>query len=150
MHGADLFLGLLIAVAALVTLARWLGIAYPIFLVIGGLLLGLVPGVPRIQVDPQLIFLIVLPPLLYRAAYFTPVRNLRAAAIANGAMLALAGLIAAPFYVDTWSAVPVEALGGAAVFLFWGTIFEAPWAIPLLALILTIENRDLARSQSSS
>ena len=78
MHGADLFLGLLIAVAALVTLARWLGVAYPIFLVIGGLLLGLVPGVPRIQVDPKLIFLIVLPPLLYIAAYFTPVRNLRA------------------------------------------------------------------------
>jgi CPA1 family monovalent cation:H+ antiporter len=43
-HGAGLVLGLLIAVAALVTVARRLGIAYPIFLVIGGLVLGLVPG----------------------------------------------------------------------------------------------------------
>jgi monovalent cation/hydrogen antiporter len=78
MYGAELVLGLLIAVAALVTLARHLGIAYPIFLVIGGLVLGLVPGLPRIHVDPDLIFLIVLPPLLYIAAYFTPIRSLRA------------------------------------------------------------------------
>jgi CPA1 family monovalent cation:H+ antiporter len=76
-HGAGLVLGLLIAVAALVTVARRLGIAYPIFLVIGGLVLGLVPGVPRIHVDPDVIFLIVLPPLLYIAGYFTPVRSLR-------------------------------------------------------------------------
>ena len=78
MHTAELILALLIAVAALVTIARGIGIAYPIFLVIGGLLLGLVPGIPRIAIEPNLIFLIVLPPLLYIAAYFTPVRSLRA------------------------------------------------------------------------
>ena len=78
MQSAELILGLLIAVAALVTIARRLGIAYPIFLVIGGLLLGLVPGVPRIEIDPDLIFLVVLPPLLYIAAFFTPVTSLRA------------------------------------------------------------------------
>src|SRR5437899_8163776 len=78
MQSAQLVLALLIAVAGLVTIARRLGIAYPIFLVIGGLILGLVPGVPPIHVDPDLIFLIVLPPLLYIAAYFTPVRSLRA------------------------------------------------------------------------
>src|SRR5437667_6564090 len=78
MQSAHLVLALLIAVAALVTIARGIGIAYPIFLVIGGLLLGLVPGIPRVEIEPNLIFLIVLPPLLYIAAYFTPVRNLRA------------------------------------------------------------------------
>jgi CPA1 family monovalent cation:H+ antiporter len=78
MPGGELILGLLIAVAALVTLARRLRIAYPIFLVIGGLLLGLVPGVPRVPIDPDLIFLVVLPPLLYIAAFFTPIRSLRA------------------------------------------------------------------------
>ena len=78
MHTAELVLGLLIAVAALVTIARRLGIAYPILLVIGGLLVALVPGVPAVQVDPELIFLLVLPPLLYIAAYFTAVRSLRA------------------------------------------------------------------------
>ena len=77
MHQAELILGLLIAVAALVTVARFLGISYPILLVIGGLVLGLVPGVPPIRMDPELIFLIVLPPLLYIAAFFTPIRSLR-------------------------------------------------------------------------
>src|SRR5262249_57367005 len=77
-QSAELVLALLIAVAALVTIARRLGIAYPIFLVIGGLLLGLVPGTPRVEVDPDLIFLFVLPPLLYVAALFTPPRRPRA------------------------------------------------------------------------
>ena len=78
MHTAELILALLIAVAALVTVARRLGIAYPIFLVIGGLLLGMLPGIPHVEIDPEVIFLVVLPPLLYIAAYFTPVRGLRA------------------------------------------------------------------------
>jgi Na+/H+ antiporter len=100
MHAAELVLGLLIAVAALVTVARGLGIAYPILLVIGGLLVGLVPGVPRVHVDPDLIFLLVLPPLLYIAAYFTPVRSLRAnvgtiSSLAVGLVIASAVAVAA-------------------------------------------------------
>jgi monovalent cation/hydrogen antiporter len=71
MQSAQLVLALLIAVAALVTIARRLGIAYPIFLVIGGLALGLVPGTPRVDIDPDLIFLVVLPPLLYIASFYT-------------------------------------------------------------------------------
>src|SRR5216110_3753162 len=95
-----MILALLIAVAALVTIARGLGIAYPIFLVIGGLLLGLVPGIPRIAIEPNLIFLIVLPPLLYIAAYFTPVRSLRAnlgtiSSLAVGLVIASACAVAA-------------------------------------------------------
>ncbi|GAB4024318.1 Na+/H+ antiporter [Spirosoma gilvum] len=43
----------------------------PIFLVISGLLVSLIPGIPRIEIDPELIFLIFLPPLLYEAAWFT-------------------------------------------------------------------------------
>jgi len=78
MQSAQIVLALLIAVAALVTIARRLGIAYPIFLVIGGLTLGLVPHIPRIEIDPDLIFLVVLPPLLYLAAFYTPLRSLRA------------------------------------------------------------------------
>jgi CPA1 family monovalent cation:H+ antiporter len=100
MHSAELVLGLLIAVAALVTVARRLGIAYPIFLLIGGLALGLVPGLPPIRVDPDLIFLLVLPPLLYIAAYLTPVRDLRAnlttiSSLAVGLVVASAVAVAA-------------------------------------------------------
>jgi CPA1 family monovalent cation:H+ antiporter len=78
MQSAELVLALLIAVAGLVTIARRLNIAYPIFLVIGGLALGLVPGTPRVRIDPDLIFLLVLPPLLYIASFYTPLRSLRA------------------------------------------------------------------------
>ena len=100
MQSAELILGLLIAVAALVTIARRLGIAYPIFLVIGGLGLGLVPGIPRIEIEPDLIFLVVLPPLVYIAAFFTPIPSLRAnlgtiASLAIGLVIATAVAVAA-------------------------------------------------------
>jgi monovalent cation/hydrogen antiporter len=100
MQGAQLVVALLIAVAALVTIARRLGIAYPIFLVIGGLFLGLVPGTPRVEIDPDVIFLFVLPPLLYIAAFFTPLRSLRAnlgaiASLAVGLVVATAFAAAA-------------------------------------------------------
>src|SRR4029077_903390 len=100
METAQLVLALLIAVAGLVTIARWVGIAYPIFLVIGGLVLGLVPGTPRVEIDPDLIFLFVLPPLLYLAAFFPPLRSLRAnlgmiASLAVGLVVASAFAAAA-------------------------------------------------------
>ena len=99
-HGPVLAVVLLLAVAALVTLARRLGIAYPIFLVIGGLLLGFIPGVPAVQVEPDLILLFVLPPILYIAAYFTPLRSLRenfgiVASLAVGLVIASALAVAA-------------------------------------------------------
>src|SRR5262245_20040307 len=100
METAELVLALLIAVAALVTVARRLGIAYPILLVIGGLVLGLVPGLPRIEVKPDVIFLLVLPPLLYIAAYFTALQRLRAnfgviSSLAIGLVIATALAVAA-------------------------------------------------------
>jgi len=62
---------LLFSVAALAALARKLSTPYPIVLVIGGLLLGLTPGMPKVTLNPELIFLVVLPPLLYSAAWNT-------------------------------------------------------------------------------
>ncbi|MBL7952966.1 MAG: Na+/H+ antiporter [Flavobacteriales bacterium] len=66
-----LVLGLLFAVSLLTLLSPKLRIAYPILLVIGGLLIAFVPGIPHVHIDPELIFLIFLPPLLYEAAWFT-------------------------------------------------------------------------------
>jgi monovalent cation/hydrogen antiporter len=54
-----------------------LGVPYPILLVVGGLLLGFVPCIPGIELPPELVLLIFLPPLLYGAAFFTPLRDLR-------------------------------------------------------------------------
>ena len=68
---------LFVSVAGLNTLARWLSIPYPIPLVLGGLALGLVPGLPEIELDPDLVLVIFLPPLLYAAAFFSDLRALR-------------------------------------------------------------------------
>jgi Na+/H+ antiporter len=74
---ADIFVGLLLAVAVLALVARKLHIPYPIFFVIGGLLLGLIPGLPQVRLDPNLVFLFFLPPLLFPAALFTSWRDFR-------------------------------------------------------------------------
>lgn len=55
--------------AMLFMLSQRLKISYPIFLVIGGLVISLVPGMPRLNIDPDLVFLIFLPPLLFEAAW---------------------------------------------------------------------------------
>jgi NhaP-type Na+/H+ or K+/H+ antiporter len=49
-------------------LAQRIVIAYPISLVIARLMISVIPGVPRVSLDPELVFLIFLPPLLYEAA----------------------------------------------------------------------------------
>ncbi|MEZ0607632.1 Na+/H+ antiporter [Fibrella sp. WM1] len=71
-----LALGLLLTMSLLATLAHRLRIPTPIFLVVGGLLVSLLPGVPRIALEPDLIFLVFLPPLLYEAAWYTSWREL--------------------------------------------------------------------------
>ena len=69
------FLLLLLFVVAFGTLARKLQVPYPIVLVIAGGLLGFVPGIPRITLNPDLIFFVILPPLLYSAAWVTSWRE---------------------------------------------------------------------------
>jgi Na+/H+ antiporter len=64
-------IALVIAILLLVMLAQKIKIAYPIILVVGGLLLSLIPGLPVVNINPELIFIIFLPPLLYEAAWYT-------------------------------------------------------------------------------
>jgi monovalent cation/hydrogen antiporter len=71
-------LGLLGAVTAMLAVAPALRVPYPILLVLGGLAIGVVPGMPNVELQPELIFFGVLPPLLYGAAFFTSLRDLRA------------------------------------------------------------------------
>src|SRR5882672_1110226 len=74
----EIFVGMMLAVAALALLARKLHIPYPILFVIGGSLLGLIPGLPKVRLSPELVFVFCLPPLLFPAALFTSWRDFRA------------------------------------------------------------------------
>jgi len=63
------YLILIFAIVLLIMLADKIKVAYPILLILAGLLISIIPGIPRLEIDPDLIFLIFLPPLLYEAAW---------------------------------------------------------------------------------
>ena len=78
MHDSELLiLVLLVALPGLSVISRQIDVPYPILLVIGGLLLGLVPGLPEPELEPDLVLVLFLPPLLYVAAFFADLRALR-------------------------------------------------------------------------
>jgi monovalent cation/hydrogen antiporter len=105
-------LAILTAITALTVLAPVLRVPYPILLVLGGLALGFIPGVPELTLPPELVLVGVLPPLLYAAAFFTSLRDLRAnfrpiGALAVGLVVAtmLAVAVVAHYATDlSWSA----------------------------------------------
>lgn len=77
-HGLELVVLLLLAfVVGFGSLAIRLKTPYPILMVIGGLVLSLVPGIPRVSLDPDIVFLAILPPLLFSAASSTSWRDFR-------------------------------------------------------------------------
>ena len=77
-HAVELvFLLLLLFVVVFAVLARKLQTPYPIVMVIGGLLVGFVPAIPKVALNPDLVFLVVLPPLLYYGAWHTNWRDFK-------------------------------------------------------------------------
>ncbi len=75
-------LAIMVVIAVLLVAAERTSIPYPILLVVGGLGLSFIPGIPEIQLPPDLVLIAVLPPLLYGAAFFTSLRDLRENAFA--------------------------------------------------------------------
>jgi monovalent cation/hydrogen antiporter len=73
-----LIAGLLVSVAGLSALARRLSVPYPIVLVLGGALVGFVPGIPAVKLNPNVVLVVFLPPLVYGAAFFANLGDIRA------------------------------------------------------------------------
>ncbi len=73
-----LIFALLVAIIALAAIATKIRMPYAIFLTLGGLLLGFIPGLPRVQLNPDLVLFLFLPPLIYSSAWFTSWREFRA------------------------------------------------------------------------
>ena len=100
LHQLEIVILLLAVVLALTTIAQKIFIPYPILLVIGGLILGVIPGLPTVTLSPDLVFLVFLPPILWAAAYFTSWREFRfnmrpISLLAVGLVLATTAAVAA-------------------------------------------------------
>src|SRR6266700_8198659 len=97
-----LIAGLLVAVAGLSVLARRLSVPYPIVLVVGGALFGFVPGLPEVKLDPQVVLVVFLPPLVYGASIFANVSDFRANL--RSLTLSAVGLVLATMCAVAWAA----------------------------------------------
>lgn len=132
MHEIEVVLILLVAVAGLALLASRLGIPYPILLVLGGLPLGFAPGLPRVQVDPDYVFLLLLPPVLYQAALFTSWRDFRAN-LRPISLLAVGLVLATTCAVAAFAKLLVPSIPWAVAFVL-GAIVSPPDAVAASAI----------------
>jgi monovalent cation/hydrogen antiporter len=115
METLELLVGLLAAVAVVVRLAGRTAIPEPVLLVLAGLAVALIPGLPAVELDPELILALFLPPLLYWAALHTDLEALRRE-------LRAVGLLAVGLVLVTTAAVAVLA----------HTAFGLPWAVAVV------------------
>jgi Na+/H+ antiporter len=106
-------LATLVAIAILFEVARRVGVPFPTLFVLGGLGLAFVPGLPRISLEPNLVLLVFLPPLLFSAATESPIRELRAN-VAPIARLALGLVIFTMLVVAFVAQLMLPGLGWAA------------------------------------
>lgn len=116
MPNIEVILVLLVAVALLAIAARRLRVPYPILLVLGGLALGFVPGLPPIELAPDLIFLLFLPPLLYGDAWTTSWRDFRSDLRAIG-LLAIGLVIATTLVIAAVAHAVIPHFSWAAAFV---------------------------------
>ncbi len=128
----DEILVLLVAVAALALLARKIAIPYPILLVLGGLVLAMIPGLPKMHLEPDLIFVIFLPPLLFPAALFTSWRDFHAN-LRPISLLAVGLVLFTTCSVGYFAHYLVEGLPLAAAFIL-GAIISPPDAVAATAI----------------
>src|ERR671933_1790729 len=97
-----LIAALLVAVAGLNAVARRLSVPYPIVLVVGGAVVGFVPGVPDVKLDPDVVLVVFLPPLIYGASIFANFNDLRANL--RALTLSAVGLVLLTMCAVAWAA----------------------------------------------
>ncbi len=136
-----ILLALLTALAVLVALAPTLRVPYPILLVLAGLALAFVPGVPVVEMPPDLVLVGILPPLLYASAFFTSLRDLRANA--RPITLLSVGLVAATtFGVGAIAHATISGLSWATAFVLGATVAPTdPIAATAIAQRLGVPRR---------
>src|SRR3954467_8929289 len=133
MQQAQIVVFLFTLVAALVVVARRTTLPYPVLLVLGGLALALVPGLPQIKLQPDVVFYFFLPPLLYPVALFTSWRDFRRNL--RPILLLAIGLVLFTMFAVAWVArVLIPDLPWAAAFAL-GAIVSPPDAVAAASVI---------------
>jgi CPA1 family monovalent cation:H+ antiporter len=142
MHETELVVwALLVAAGGLLVLAQRFTLPYPIFLVGGGLLLALIPGLPDVELKPRLVLLIMLPPLLYAAAFFSSLRDLRAN-LRSISLLAVGLVVATIVAVALVAHAAIDHLSWAAAFTLGAVLSPTdPTAVSAIARRLPVPRR---------
>jgi CPA1 family monovalent cation:H+ antiporter len=132
-HAVEVVAVLFAAVLLLATVAqRWL-VPYPIVLVLGGSALGFAPGLPPVALDPQLVFFVFLPPILWAAAYFASLRDFRAN-VRPITLLAFGLVCVTTAAVAVVARAVVPGLGWPAAIAL-GAIVSPPDAVAAVAIV---------------
>jgi CPA1 family monovalent cation:H+ antiporter len=142
LHDVELVLiSLLVAVAGLAAAARAVDVPYPIVLVCGGLALGFVPGLPDVALEPELVLVIFLPPLLYSAAFFANLHDLRRD-VRSISLLAIGLVLATMCVVAVVAHELVDGLPWAAAFALGAIVAPTdPVAATTIARRLAVPRR---------
>ena len=133
MDPVEAILLLLVAVAALASLARRLRIAEPIPLVLGGLALGFIPALSSVEFPPHVVFLLFVPPLVYLGGVLTPWRDMKRN-LRPILMLAVGLVLATIFAVAAVTRVVVNEPMSWSIALVLGTIVAPPDAVAVMAI----------------
>ncbi|MFZ4538712.1 Na+/H+ antiporter [Propionivibrio sp.] len=129
----ELVILLLLFAVALGWIARHFKFPYPIALVVGGLLLGFIPKLPQFPFDPQLILIVVLPPILYQTALLTSWSDFKAN-IRPISLLAIGLVIATTLTIGAVFKLLVPGVPWAAAFVL-GAIVSPPDAVAATAIL---------------
>src|SRR5438270_70499 len=127
----ELILICLVAVALLAIVARKIKVPYPILLTVGGVVLALVPGLPAIHLEPELVFSLFLPPLIYPAAVWTSWRDFRGnlqSILPMAIVLVLLTMAATAYVFHCLTGLPL------AAGLVFGALISPPDAVAALAV----------------
>ena len=127
MHASSLILLLLLAIVAVAALAKRFAMPYPIAFVIGGSFLAFAPNLPPFQLDPNVVFLIFLPPLLYSGGWATDWQAFKNNARSIG-LLAIGLVLFTTAIVGVVAHAAAPALGWGAAFVL-GAIVSPPDAV---------------------
>src|SRR4026209_343183 len=149
-HQEVVLLALLISIAALLVLAPVLRVPYPILLVLGGLALGFVPGIPTIELPPDIVLVAILPPLLYSAAFYTSLRDLRQNIIPISA-LAIGLVVATTVSVAAVAHMMIPGFGWGPAFVLGAVVSPTdPLAATAIARRLGVPRRIIAIVEGES